>query len=47
MLAHLKPHLLLGLAVTCVLVGFVFTEEDEIEGEDPVPHSVRVESCAG
>lgn len=43
MLARQKTHLFLAL----LLVGFVYAEEDEIEGEDPVPHSVRVESCAG
>ena len=47
MLARQKPYFYLGLAVTFLLVGFIRAEEDEIEGEDPVPHSVRVESCAG
>ena len=43
MLARQKTYLFFAI----LLVGFVCAEEDEIEGEDPVPHSVRVESCAG
>ena len=47
MLARQRIQILFGLAATLLFVGTVFAEEDEIEGEDPVPHSVRVESCAG
>jgi len=47
MFARQKTRLFFGFAATLLLAGFVFAEEDEIEGEDPVPHSVRVESCAG
>jgi len=42
-----RQRILFGLAATLLFVGVVFAEEDEIEGEDPVPYSVRVESCAG
>lgn len=47
MIARQRTRLFFGLAATLLLVGYAFAEEDEIEGEDPVPHSVRVESCAG
>ena len=42
-----KNRLLFSFAVTLLLVGHVFAEEDEIDEEESVPHSVRVESCAG
>ena len=42
-----KNRLLFSIAVTLLLVGHVFAEEDEIDEEESVPHSVRVESCAG
>lgn len=42
-----KTQILFVLVVTLLFVGHVLTEEDEIEDEDPVPHSVRVESCSG
>ena len=35
------------LVVILLLIGSVFAEEDEIEDEDPIPYSVRVESCDG
>ena len=47
MLARQNTRHVLWLAVTFLLVGFVCAEEDEIEDEDPVPHSVRVKSCGG
>lgn len=46
MLARHRTQLLFGLAVAVLLVGNVFGE-DEIDEEEPVPHSVKVESCAG
>jgi len=42
-----KNWLLFSIAATLLLVGHVFAEEDEIDEEESVPHSVRVESCAG
>ena len=47
MFAHQRTRILFVLSVTLLLVGRVLAEEDEIEEEDPVPHSVRVESCDG
>ena len=47
MFAHQRTRILFRLAVTLLLVGRSLAEEDEIEEEDPVPHSVRVESCDG
>ena len=35
------------LAAILLLIGIVLAEEDEIEDEDPIPYSVRVESCDG
>jgi len=46
MLARHRTRLLFGLAVAVLLVGNVLAE-DEIDEEEPVPHSVKVESCAG
>ena len=47
MFARQRTRILFVLAITLMFVGRVLAEEDEIEEEDPVPHSVRVESCDG
>jgi len=46
MLARDRSRLLFGLAVFALVVSNVYAE-DEIDEEEPVPHSVKVESCAG
>ena len=46
MLARNRSRLLFALAVVALIVGNVYAE-DEIDEEEPVPHSVKVESCAG
>ena len=35
------------LAAILFLIRIALAEEDEIEDEDPIPYSVRVESCDG
>jgi len=46
MSARNRTRLLFGLAVVALVVSNVYAE-DEIDEEEPVPHSVKVESCAG
>ena len=46
MSARNRTRLLFGLAVFALVASNVYAE-DEIDEEEPVPHSVKVESCAG
>ena len=46
MLARHRSRLLFGLAIFALVASNVHAE-DEIDEEEPVPHSVKVESCAG
>jgi len=46
MLARHRSRMLFGLAIFALVASNVHSE-DEIDEEEPVPHSVKVESCAG